>query len=226
MAQAAPSSMSVPRHVIEGLRSVPPATIGHLRLSGFVDAEIRPIYEIGSVLVGRAVTLKMVPNDVTHTRAAIDALAVDDILLIDQAGERQMACWGEMTSLAAQVRGAIGVIIDGACTDILEIKAMAMPTFARGISALVGRRLEQEGGVNLPIQCGGVLVNPGDLVIADDNGIVVLPPAEAEAVYTAGRAAEDRAPHQRRWLLGGGSLAEISGLGAEEIAAKVRERGR
>ena len=225
MTQAATPSVSVPRHVIEGFGSVPPATIGHIRLTGFLATEIRPIYEIGSVVVGRAVTLKMVPGDVTHTRAAVEALGDGDILVVDQAGDRHAASWGEMTSLATKVRGAVGVIIDGSCTDVLEIKEMRMPTFVRGIAALVGRRLNQEGGVNLPIQCGGVLVNPGDIVVADDNGIVVLPPSEAEAVYVAARAWEDKAPFQRRWLLGGGSLTEISGLSAEEIAAKVEERG-
>ena len=77
----------------------------------------------------------------------------------------------------------------------------------------------------MPIQCGGVVVNPGDLVVADDNGIVVIPAGEAEAVYGAARAFEDRSPHQRRWLEGGGPLEELTGLDAEQIAAKVAVRG-
>ena len=224
MAQAT-TTTGIPQYVIDGFREVPPATIGHVRQTGFVDTEIRPIHEIGSVIVGRAVTLKMVPGDVTHTRAAIDALGPGDILVVDQAGDRHAASWGEMTSLAAQLRGAVGVIIDGSCTDLLEIREMGMPTFARGLSALVGRRLNLEGGVNLPIQCGGVLVNPGDLVVADDNGIFVLPAVEAEEVYKASRVYEDRSPYVRRWLRGGGTLGDISGLSVEELKARVDERG-
>ncbi len=215
----------VPAHVMEGFRSVPPATIGHVRGSGFVDTAIRPIYRLGTVVVGRAVTAKLAPGDATYTRPAIAALGEGDVLVIDQGGSRQSACWGEMTSLAAKVRGAAGIIIDGSCTDVIEIEQMGVPTFTRGIAALVGRRLGQEGGINVPVQCGGVVVNPGDVIVADDNGIVVIPPAEVEQVYAAARAFEDRSPHQRQWLLGGGSLEELNGLDAAQIAAKVKERG-
>lgn len=225
MAQSESGPGGISPRLIEEFRSVPPATIGHIRLRGFVDPDIRPIYPLRSIVVGRAVTLKLAPGDVTHTRDAIDALTPGDVLVIDQSSERQAACWGEMTSLAAKVRGAVSVIIDGCCTDVIEIQDMQMPTFTRRIAALVGRRLNLEGGVNVPVQCGGAVVQPGDLVVADDNGIVIIPPAEAEEVYKAGRAAEDRAPHQRRWLLGGGRLADLTGLNAEEIAVKVAEHG-
>ena len=225
MTQPDTKPTTIPQHIVDGFRSVPPATIGHVRIAGFVDPAIRPIYQVGSVVVGRAVTLKLAPGDTTHTRAAIEALGPGDVLVIDQGGACHAASWGEMTSLASKLRGAVGVIIDGACTDSLEIAEMKMPTFARGIAALVGRRLGLEGGVDMPVQCGGVVVNPGDLVVADDNGIVVIPSGEAEGVYATARASEDRSPAVRRWLLGGGSLAEIGGLSAAEIADKADERG-
>lgn len=217
--------VTISTDVLDGFLNVPPATIGHVRQTGFLDTEIKPIYRLGKVVVGRAVTLRMTPGDATLTRPAIAALGPGDILVIDCAGNRQIAAWGEMTSLAAKVRGAVGVIIDGLATDVLEISDMQMPTFARGLSALVGRRLGHEGGVNVPVQCGGVVVNPGDVVVADDNGIVVIPASEAEDVYLKARAFEDRSPHQRTWLLAGGSLDELTGLDAQQIAAKNAERG-
>lgn len=216
--------VTVPEDVLQGFLNVPPPTIGHVRQTGFMDTEIKPIYRLGRVVVGRAVTLKMTPGDATLTRPAIAALGPGDILVIDCAANKQIAAWGEMTSLAAKVRGAVGVIIDGVATDVLEITDMDMPTFARGLSALVGRRLGHEGGVNVPVQCGGAVVNPGDVIVADDNGIAVIPAVEASEVYTQARAFEDRSPHQRRWLLGGGSLDELTGLDAQQIAAKVAER--
>ena len=222
-AAGAPSRAVIPAHVLEGFRAVPPATIGHVRETGFVDPELRPIYRVADVVVGRAVTLKLEPGDVTHTRAAIAALTAGDVLVIDQDGERRAACWGEMTSLAAKARGAAGVVIDGACTDVFEIEAMGLPTWSRGVAALVGRRLERDGGVNVEVACGGVAVRPGDLVVADVNGVAIIPPEEAERVYKAAREYEDRAPYQRRWLMGGGSLGEISGLTAAQLAAKVGE---
>jgi 4-hydroxy-4-methyl-2-oxoglutarate aldolase len=223
-AGGAPPTSGIPAHVVEGFRAVPPATIGHVRQSGFVDPSIRPVYRFTEVVVGRAVTLKLEPGDVTHTRAAIAALGTGDVLVVDQGGECRTACWGEMTSLAAKMRGAAGVVIDGACTDVLEIEAMGLPTYARGVAALVGRRLGRAGGPNVEVRCGGAVVRPGDLVVGDANGIVVIPPHEAEAVYREAREYEDRAPYQRRWLLAGGSLAEVSGLTAAQLAAKVGRR--
>jgi len=218
-------STRVPDHLVEGFKSVPPPTIGHATTRGFMDAGIKSIYRLGEIVVGRAVAAKLTAGDVTYTRPACEALGPGDILVMDVSGERRVAAWGEMTSLAAQVRGAVGVIIDGACTDLLEISEMKMPTFTRGLSALVGRRLEQDGGVNIPVQCGGILVHPGDLIVADDNGIVVIRPDEAEELYKTARWWEDRSPAQRIWLQNGGSLAELTGLGAEQIAEKNRERG-
>src|SRR5207249_4358907 len=100
--------VAVPANVLQGFLEVPPPTIGHVRQTGFMDTEIKPIYRLGRVVVGRAVTLKMTPGDATLTRPAIAALTPGDILVVDCAGNRQIAAWGEMTSLAAKVRGAVG----------------------------------------------------------------------------------------------------------------------
>jgi regulator of RNase E activity RraA len=215
---------AISSELIAGFRGVPPATIGHVRQSGFVDPAIRPIYRPRRVVVGPAATLRLAPGDVSHTRAALERLRAGEVLVIDVGGHCQAACWGEMTSLAAKVRGAAGVIVDGAVTDLVEIEEMDVPTWSRGVAALVGRRLGHEGGPGQTVQCGGALVSPGDLIVADDNGIVVIGPDEAEAVYREARAYEDRSPHQRRWILGGGLLSDLTGLDAAQIAAKVAAR--
>jgi 4-hydroxy-4-methyl-2-oxoglutarate aldolase len=219
-----PPGPAVPEDLIVGFREVPPATIGHTRTTGFVDPAIRPLYRLRRVVVGPAATLKLTPGDVTHTRAALTRLGAGQVLVVDAGGVGPAACWGEMTSLAAKVRGAAGVIVDGLVTDVVEIEAMDVPTWSRGVAALVGRRLSREGGAGVPVQCGGVVVNPGDLVVADDNGIVVIAPEDAQAAYAEARAYEDRSPHQRAWILGGGLLADLVGLDAAGIAAKVAER--
>lgn len=220
-----PHPSSLPSDVIEAFRQLPPATIGHIVDDGFVDTAIRPIFRRVQV-VGTAVTLKLPEGDVSLTRAAIEQLRPGDVLVIDQGGEDQIACWGEMTSLAAKTRGCVGVIVDGAVTDVVEIEDQRMPTFARAVSALVGRRLDTgEGGVNVPAQCGGVAVHPGDLIVADDNGIVVIPPRRVADVAARARAAEDRAPFQRTWLERGGSLADLSGKDGAEIHRMLQQRG-
>lgn len=215
----------MPDELVERFRTIPPATIGHLLAEGFMDTALRPIYGPVSV-VGRAVTVRMPRGDSALTRPAIRALQAGNVLVIAQDGDSQVANWGEMTSLGAKMRGAVGVIIDGSVTDVVEIRQQGMPTFARAISARVGRRLGLPGGaINQPVECGGILVSPDDLVVADDNGIVVMSPTVAEAIYSAARRAEDRSPLVRQWLQQGGDLGEVSGKDPAEIATMLREWG-
>ena len=220
-----PHPPSLSAELIEYFRGLPPATIGRIVDEGFVDTDIRPIFKRVQV-VGTAVTLKLPEGDSSLTQAAIDQLQPGDVLVIDLGGQDQIACWGEMTSLVARVRGCVGVIVDGAVTDVVEIEAQAMPTFARAVAALVGRRVDADGGgVNVAVQCGGVAVHPGDLVVADDNGIVVIPPQRVQDIGLAARAARDRAPYQRAWIERGGSLADLEGEDAAAIHRMLVERG-
>lgn len=215
----------MPDELVERFRTIPPATIGHLLAAGFMDTALRPLFGPVSV-VGRAVTARMPRGDSALTRPAIQALRPGNVLVIAQAGDTQVANWGEMTSLGAKMRGASGVIVDGSVTDVVEIRQQGMPTFARAISARVGRRVGLAGGaINEPVECGGVLVRPGDLVVADDNGIVVMSPEAAEDIYPAARKAEDRSPFVRRWLQAGGDLTAVSGKDPAELEALLRERG-
>jgi len=216
---------AVSDELIERYRTIPPATIGHYTGSEFMDSGIKPLFTpIG--IVGRARTVRMPRGDATMSRPAIQSIQPGEILVIDQDGDDQVSCWGEMTSLAAKMKGAVGVIIDGSATDWAEIRVQEMPTFARAVVARVGHRLERpDGALQIPVSVGGVIVNPGDLVVADDNGIVVLSAERAEELYEISRAAEDRAPFVRRWLEAGGDLAELAGLSADQVETLLRQRG-
>lgn len=219
-----PHPPSLPPELLEYYRGLPPATIGHVVDEGFVDTAIRPIFKRVTV-VGTALTVKLTAGDLSPISPALEQLGAGDVLVIDQGGETQAACWGEMTSLAALVKGCVGVIVDGTVTDVVEIEEQRMPTWARAVAALVGRHLDTGGGVNVAIQCGGVAVHPGDLVVADDNGVVVIPPQRASDLAARARAAEDCAPYQRVWLGRGGSLADLSGKEAAEIYRMLEDRG-
>ena len=176
--------------------------------------------------VGPAFTLRLPPGDSALTRPALDMIQAGDVLMIDTSGVTRGACWGEMTSLQARTRNVAAVIIDGGVTDITEIQTMGMPTWSRSISALVGRRLSLPGGaINVAISCGGVVVHPGDLVSADENGIVVIPPEGSLEIAKKAQAAEAREVPARIWIKRGGLLSELADLNTEQVAQKVKERG-
>ncbi|MGE3271474.1 MAG: RraA family protein [Chloroflexota bacterium] len=211
--------------LIERYRTLPPATIGHFTGTEILDSGIKPLFTPLSI-VGRARTVRLPRGDGAMVRPAIQSIQPGDVLVMDQDGDDQVTSWGEMTSLAAKMKGCVGVIIEGSVTDWAEIRAQQMPTFARAIVARIGHRLDQpEGALQVPISVGGVIVNPGDLVVADDNGIIIMSAERAEELYAVSRASEDRAPLVRRWLEAGGDLAELAGLTGDKITAMLEERG-
>jgi len=116
------------------------------------------------------------------------------------------------------------VIVDGSVANVAEIRGHGLPTFARGVAALGGRRLGRGGSVNVAVQCGGVAVHPGDLVVADDDGVVVIPPARLDDVAALAEPALARMPLARAWVQHGGSLGEITGLEAADLAVLLKER--
>ena len=215
---------AIPDGWIEIYRRCGTALLGHVHDEGFVDEKVHALLP-GAHVVGTAITVRLPDGDLEPLVPAVDMLRPGDVLVIDHGGRDSLACWGELTSLAAKQRGCIGVIVDGAVTNLAEIKGHGLPTFARGVAALGGRRLARGGSVNERIQCGGIAVHPGDLVVADDDGVVILPPARMDDVYALAVPMAQRAPLARSWIEHGGLLGEISDLDAAGIAALLKSRG-
>jgi len=167
----------LPAEAMAQLRLVEAATIGHYLHDRFMAPALKPIID-GRRIAGTAVTLSIPGPDSTLLYYAMDRLRPGDVLVIDRAGDERHACWGGFMATVAKLRKAAGVIIDGQVTDPTEIRAQDVPTWARGVSPITTKLLNLGGAFNLPISCGGVAVNPGDAVLADDCGIVVLPPSE------------------------------------------------
>jgi 4-hydroxy-4-methyl-2-oxoglutarate aldolase len=115
-----------------------------------------------------------------------------DIIVIDAGGHIDSAAWGMSMTRAAAAAGVAGIVIDGSCMNsaLLAREQPLIPIFARGISATT-RGAEYPGSINIPVICGGVIVNPGDIILADSDGVVVLPPALAAKII-AGCEAHDR----------------------------------
>lgn len=167
--------------LIELLKKVEPATVGHFRHHGFMAPAIRPLLK-GLKVVGPAVTVRTPGADSTVVHKVMEIAQQGDVVVIDRCGDTNHACLGGGVALAAHCRGLAGCIIDGPATDIDEIEEMNFPVYATGLSPITTKLLGFGGEINTVIQCGGVTVHPGDLIVADNNGVVVLRPDEARAV--------------------------------------------
>ncbi|MFC3831667.1 MULTISPECIES: RraA family protein [Deinococcus] len=151
--------------------------LGH---TGGLGADFRPLWT-GATFAGVAVTVRTAGTDLSAVYRAIDAAPPDSVLVIDTHGTRHSAFWGENTTKAALAHGVRAAVIDGACRDVTAIRALGFPVVCTGTVPQAGRR-EDGGDVNVPVALGSVPVQPGDLIAGDDNGVVVVPAADAPRV--------------------------------------------
>jgi 4-hydroxy-4-methyl-2-oxoglutarate aldolase len=199
--------------LLERYRRITPAAMGHHVEGGILDPAIKPV-QSGIAVVGPAVTVQCLGRDSAVCHKVVDLLRPGDILVIDRGGDRRYACWGEMMTLAAQLRGVAAVIVDGLATDVQFIRDCPMPVFCRGITPLTTQLLGHDGSINLPIQCGGVVIAPGDLICADDNGIAALGAGEAARLVELFEREEAGDAEFRDDLLAGKLPSELSGIDA------------
>jgi len=198
------------------------ATLGHFLEEGFMDPGIRLLSVPKAKVVGCAVTVRISPPDSVLVHKVTELLRPGDVLVIDTGGDTRHAPVGEMVALAAQVRGAVAIIVDGVVTDIEEIASLGLPVFARGTSLLTTKLLGLKfGGINVPVSCGGVRVEPGDVILADTNGVMALKREVVRSVAPLARTSEEGEAEMRRYLLAKGSLPERTGANA--IVARLLE---
>jgi 4-hydroxy-4-methyl-2-oxoglutarate aldolase len=146
-----------------------------------MDHRIRPIWT-GARCVGTALTIMSYPSDNLMIHLGVSLAEEGDILVVDAGNYPNAGVWGEILTVNAMQRNIGGIIIDGAVRDIKEIEELGFPMFASGINARGGYK-SNPGTVNMPVSCGGVAVCPGDLIVADENGVAVIPKADIEMVY-------------------------------------------
>lgn len=187
-----------------------PATIGHVRDSGFVDPGVACRLE-GAWIAGTAVTLSMPAGDGTLLNHAMRLLRPGDVLAIDQRGDRRHACWGGvLTEVAARI-GLAGVLIDGMATDIAAIRAHRLPVWSRGLAAMTTKLRDLGGEMNRPVSLGGVTIHPGDAILADENGVLVLPSGEVDTASTQALKMQRDETELLARLEAGEILPDISG---------------
>ncbi|GGJ31528.1 RraA family protein [Paenarthrobacter histidinolovorans] len=198
--------------LLRELTDVSYPTIGHFLEEGFVSPAIQSL--LANVkIAGPAVTVRIADHDAIAMNRALLALTPGDVLVVDMLGDQHHAPVGAVTAAAALAQGAAAVVVDGVATDVLELRQTGLPVFARGTSCLTTKRLHGSGSaVNVPVQCGGVTVNPGDLVLGDDNGLIVLAPDAARDVLGKALASDAAEPDILARIASGEPLESILAL--------------
>lgn len=178
---------------------------------GFMTHEIKPI-QPNMKVVGPVFTVFCHVGDNLMLHKALELAEKGDVLVVNAGGYKEAGgMWGEIMTLAAKARGVAGLVIDGAVRDIAAIRELGFPVFARAVSP-GGTVKESLGFINKPVLCGGLIVNPGDIVVGDDDGVVVVPRNIAEDAADKAEAREKREEEVKKLIQQGKSTMEIYGF--------------
>ena len=175
-------------------------------------------------VAGTAVTLRIPGPDSALLHHVLGLVRPGDFLVIDRCGDRKHAAWGGVVAYTAKTVGLAGGVIDGYATDFAEIREYDMPVWCLGSTPITTKKLALGGGFNVSVSCGGVAVNPGDAILADENGVLVLPPALIDYATNKALELQDREVTNLERIKNGEKLGDISGSTAM-IEAALKEQG-
>ncbi|MDO6727672.1 RraA family protein [Cognatishimia sp. 1_MG-2023] len=191
------------------LSAIETATLGHFLETGFMAPSLQALLPERRIF-GPALTVRMNGDDGTALVQALSLAQPGQVIVVDRCGDIRHACWGAVTTCAAQERGIVGAVIDGFLTDRSAILAAGFPIWSRGRSPITTKPRGFGGDINVPINCGGAAVRPDDIVLADESGVVVLEPTEAQALAERAQAIQDKELLILERLKAGETLAEIT----------------
>lgn len=210
--------------LLDTLRAAEPATIGHFRHVGFMDPGIRALLPGYRRIAGTAVTVRAYGADTAIVHYALGKIRPGDILVLDRAGDTRHAACGGGVAFSAREAGCIGIIIDGPATDIQELRDYGLPVWARGLSVVTGKRQFEHGEFCTPVSCGGVAVEAGDAILADENGVLVLKAHEITAAAARAVGMQEAEKVSLKRIAAGERLPDINGTNAR--IAEIMRSGK
>lgn len=198
---------------------LPTATISDcLGRHGAVDASIQPLYHEIS-MAGVALTVLCYPGDNIMTHRALEMVQPGDVLVIDD-GNYGTGCFGHRSAMLMRSRGGVGAVMSGSVRDARELRRDRFPIFCKGVSPRAPQK-NTPGSINVPVHVGGIVVRPGDIVIGDDDGVVVVPLGEARSVLAR---CKERDRHERQSVPTEGDLPVDPFQGRQDLAKLLRGR--
>lgn len=170
------------KEVIEAFRDrFVPDIADYLGVLYCVDHDIRPAYEPMPRLLGPAFTVRVPPGDNMMVKKALHLAKPGDVVVVDARGHVDWCLGGAGMTVMAKKRGVAGMLVDGAYRDIEQMRSIDFPMFLKGVAPATGPK-RGPGMINVPVHCGGVIVHPGDIIVGDTEGVVVVPRDAAEKV--------------------------------------------